>query len=174
MNSFDVLNLTTTWALITIASSQYGDLSTVLVQTQEETKVHVFELPREKVSSVSRFFKKAFQGNFLGATTGTMSIIDVSAEVFDMFADWVMTDRLGAYSLEQLLALYVLADRIDLPKLLAFFKKVFQDNGVSTSDYVAVKTSTIETRSTEDELAEAIRTWSVSEKRGSKGGENYE
>jgi hypothetical protein len=114
-----VLILTATSILTTVASSQYGDPLTVLIAIQEETNVHVFELPREKVSSVSRFFEKAFQGNFLEAATGTMSMIDISAKLFSIFAHWVTTDRLGAYSLKQLLELYVLADRIDVPALRA-------------------------------------------------------
>jgi hypothetical protein len=36
-----------------------------------------------------------------------------------MIAGWVMTDHLGAYSFEQLLELYILADRMDVPALRA-------------------------------------------------------
>jgi hypothetical protein len=41
-----------------IVSSQHGDPFTVLVEIKEETRVHMFEFPREKVSSVSRFLKQ--------------------------------------------------------------------------------------------------------------------
>jgi hypothetical protein len=82
MTRYDVLIFTATSALTTIAYSERSDSSKFFIEVQGDTKIHMFELSWDKASSVSRFFKKAFQGNFLEATAGTMSIIDLSAELF--------------------------------------------------------------------------------------------
>ena len=64
---------------------------------------------------MSRFFEKAFQGNFLEAVTRVLHFTDISAEQFAIFADWFGTGQLDAYSLEEMLCLYILADRLDVP-----------------------------------------------------------
>ncbi|KAG9592019.1 hypothetical protein KCU77_g8590, partial [Aureobasidium melanogenum] len=64
---------------------------------------------------MSRFFEKAFQGNFLEAATGVLHFTNISAEQFAIFADWFVTRQLDTHSLEDMLYLYVLADRLDVP-----------------------------------------------------------
>jgi hypothetical protein len=43
----------------TITYSERSDSSKLLIEVQGDTKTHMFELSWDKVSSVSRFFKKA-------------------------------------------------------------------------------------------------------------------
>ncbi|KAG9591150.1 hypothetical protein KCU77_g8634, partial [Aureobasidium melanogenum] len=78
---------------------------------------------------MSRFFGKAFQGNFLEAGTGVLDFTDISAEQFAIFADWFVTRQLDTHSLEDMLYLYVLADRLDVPT----FRGAITDK--LTSDY---------------------------------------
>ncbi|KAG9525854.1 hypothetical protein KCU93_g5794, partial [Aureobasidium melanogenum] len=94
---------------------QCGPSSHVLIKVQEDTKIYTFEFPQQELCLISRFFKKAFQGNFLEAATGVLHFTDISAEHFDIFADWFITGQLDRHSLEDMLCLYVLADRLDVP-----------------------------------------------------------
>ena len=79
--------------------------------------IHTFELPREKLCAMSRFFEKAFEGGFMEAYTGTMHMADVSVELFRMFVTWVNNDQLAACSVEDLVDLYAFADELDIPGL---------------------------------------------------------
>ncbi|KAH0366309.1 hypothetical protein KCU65_g5518, partial [Aureobasidium melanogenum] len=96
-------------------ASQRGSTSRVLIKVQEDTKISTFEFSQQELCSMSRFFEKAFQGSFLEAVTGVVHFTDISAEQFAIFADWCVTRQLEAHSLEDMLYLYVLADRLDVP-----------------------------------------------------------
>lgn len=98
-------------------ASQPSDSSSVRIEIEEDGKLHTFELPKEKLCSMSIFFRVAFQGNFLEAVTGIMHISDISADLFGAFANWIESDQLGPYTLEELLDLYILADMFDVPTL---------------------------------------------------------
>ncbi|KEQ70286.1 hypothetical protein M436DRAFT_84874 [Aureobasidium namibiae CBS 147.97] len=95
-------------------ASQLCDPSSVLVKIKEDGTTYIFELPREELCSLSPFFKTAFEGRFLEAQTGIMDMEDVSVELFGDFARWIATDQLQHHTLEDLVNLYVLADKFDI------------------------------------------------------------
>lgn len=102
---------------MTMIASHPSDASSVLIKIEEDAKLHTFEFPKEKLCSISIFFRVAFQGNFLEAVTGIMHMSDISVECFSAFARWTATGDLGPQTLEELVDLYILGDMLDVPTL---------------------------------------------------------
>lgn len=85
----------------------------IKVRLEQSSEVHTYIFARDRLCTKARFFAMAFGGPFSEATTGTITFNDVLPKDFDSFAHWITTDHLLPLSLEDMIRLYVLADRFD-------------------------------------------------------------
>jgi hypothetical protein len=82
----------------------------------------LYRIHQNYICHYSPYFKAAFTGSFAEAETQELQLEDVEGEVFGIFANWLYTQTIEnedakVPSADQLIQLWVLADRLLVPTL---------------------------------------------------------
>lgn len=99
------------------------DMVTVNVKNEQGTKEKSFTVYKEFICYYSPFFDAAFNGSFREGETQTMLWEDVEPTEFALFVRWLYTQNVldvaghSQPSLWELTNLWILADRLLIPKL---------------------------------------------------------
>ena len=98
----------------------------VTVNVSKGTYQKSFLIHKEFLCHYSPYFDAAFNGNFQEGANLTLDLEDTSPNTFDIFLDWLYTQKVpsdlekgenGPDVLRQLVDLWLLADRLLIPKL---------------------------------------------------------
>ena len=107
------------------------DLVTVYIVEPNGTTTE-FKVYKDFLVYSSQFFNAAFNGNFAEANTQTMKLHDTNAKAFGLLVSYIYIGELengGVITADDLLHLWILADRVLMPKLQNHVLKIVETIG---------------------------------------------